>query len=71
MIQQDKEVFNGKKIDDLAVAWRWSENEGKHWFDWTSDWGHWMKAKEMGFIIEYAIPAKEVLEAKNKVVNNE
>lgn len=30
-----------------------------------------MKAKEMGFIIEYAIPAKEVLEAKNKVVNNE
>lgn len=58
--------LNGKKIEDLAVAWRWSESNGKHWFDWTSDWGHWQKAKDLGCLIEYAIPANEVLNEKEK-----
>jgi hypothetical protein len=61
MIQNNIEFLNGQKIEDIAVAWRWSENGGKHWFDWTADWGFWLKAKEMGCLIEYAIPAKEVL----------
>ena len=36
------------------VAWRWSESDGKHWFDWHSDWTHHDRAKAMGFPIEYA-----------------
>lgn len=40
-----------------AVAWRWSESEGKHWFDWSTDWSNHDRAKEMGFLVEYAYTA--------------
>jgi hypothetical protein len=39
-----------------AVAWRWSESDGKRWFGWRSDWTHYEKAKSMAFPIEYAYP---------------
>lgn len=38
------------------VAWRWSESNGQHWFDWRTDWTHHDRAKAMGFPIEYAAP---------------
>lgn len=37
------------------VGWRW--NERGHWFDWTTDWTHYERAKSMGFSIEYAYAA--------------
>ena len=36
------------------VAWRWTESNGQHWFDWRTDWTHHDRAKAMGFAIEYA-----------------
>ena len=36
------------------VAWRWTESNGRHWFDWRTDWTHHDRAKAMGFAIEYA-----------------
>lgn len=38
------------------VAWRWSESGGVRWFDWTTDWSHYDRAKAMGFPIQYAAP---------------
>lgn len=37
-----------------AIAWRWSENGGKSWYDWTTEWTHHMRAIELGCLIEYA-----------------
>ncbi len=38
------------------VAWRWSESGSVRWFDWTTDWSHYDRAKAMGFPIQYAAP---------------
>lgn len=60
----DKEIYNGQKIEDLAVAWRYSEN-GTYWWSWTVDFDGHKKAKELGFQIEYAIPFNEVMKGEN------
>lgn len=39
-----------------AIAWCWSEDEGKHWFSWTTDWEHHDKAVKIGCPIKYAYP---------------
>lgn len=48
------------------VAWRWTESNGKRWFEWRTDWTHHdrvkeigfhVRAKELGFHVEYAYPA--------------
>ncbi len=39
-----------------AVAWRWSEDGGKYWFSWTTDWTHYERAKDMQCLIQYAFP---------------
>lgn len=50
-IKRKEEAFEGKKE---AVAWRWSEDGGKHWFGWTTDWTNYERAKDMQCLIQYA-----------------
>lgn len=50
-IKRKEEAFEGKKE---VVAWRWSEDGGKHWFGWTTDWTNYERAKDMECLIQYA-----------------
>jgi hypothetical protein len=46
-------------VQQEPVAWRWSEvgSTGiEHWFDWTTDWENFERAKSLGCKIEYAAP---------------
>lgn len=47
---------SAQQAEPETVAWRWSENGGKSWFAWTTDWSHYERAKELGCLIEYAAP---------------
>lgn len=49
------------------VAWRWTESNGQHWFDWRTDWTHHDRANAMGFAIEYAYTSPQPAQQQEPV----
>ena len=49
---QQRVLAEESRVVGEPVAWRWKERD--RFFDWTTDWTHYEKAKAMGCEIEYA-----------------